>query len=412
MITSGNSFKLPYTIFLEDRRYMTILTRHERERLVLELYNQGKTIREIAREVRMSFRDIGVILNKAVEEKSQGTKQQDDDVENREQEQQHLSLAAQAYKLFSDRKTPLEVAIALNLGESEATKFYKEYWKLKQLHNLNMVYEELKDDIEPFLKLYKLAKAKGIGVQQVVNALAITNNDLPAIEERFERIRNDVSMLQFQKHTCKRNLFKLNNQLATTTKLLNSLRMSCKRERREIKNLQNEKARLEAFITEFKSNNEEYLEIKEAAEEKVKDVLTNSKLLLQFAIASVIESLRRNPELCNFVLKDISNNNHTAYRSNYLSLMSEQQQQESFSYINDNPYVDLILEEAEKLYNDLTTKLTNDVMAATAAMKIIPSLALPLSPSNNNSQKLNYENDNTYQTEELGILDKLGDFVN
>ena len=220
-------------------------------------------------------------------------------------------------------------------------------------------------------------------------------------------------MLQFQKHTCKRNLFKLNNQLATTTKLLNSLRMSCKRERREIKNLHNEKARLEAFITEFKSNNEEYLEIKEAAEEKVKDVLTNSKLLLQFAIASVIESLRRNPELCNFVLKDISNNNHTAYRSNYLSLMSEQQQQESFSYINYNPYVDLILEESEKLYNDLTTKLTNDVMAATAAaMKIIPSLALPLSPSNNNSQKLDYENDNTYQTEELGILDKLRDFVN
>ena len=93
--------------------------------------------------------------------------------------------------------------------------------------------------------------------------------------------------------------------------------------------------------------------------------------------------------------------------------MSEQQQQESFSYINDNPYVDLILEESEKLYNDLTTKLTNDVMAATAvAMKIIPSLALPLSQPNNNSQKLNYENDNTYQTEDLGILDKLGDFVN
>ena len=92
--------------------------------------------------------------------------------------------------------------------------------------------------------------------------------------------------------------------------------------------------------------------------------------------------------------------------------MSEQQQQESFSYINDNPYVDLILEESEKLYNYLTTKLTNDVMAAAAAaMKIIPSLALPLSPSNNNNQKLNYENDNTYQTEELGILDKLGDFV-
>jgi SHS2 domain-containing protein len=96
---------------------MKILTRQERERLVLEFYNQGKTIREIAKEARMSFRDIGVILNKATEEKrTEEIKQQDNAEENREQEeQQHLSLSTQAYKLFSDRKTPLEVAIELNL---------------------------------------------------------------------------------------------------------------------------------------------------------------------------------------------------------------------------------------------------------------------------------------------------------
>ena len=66
MITRGNSFKLPlYYIFLEDTKYMTILTRQERERLVLELYyNQGKTYREIAKEAKTSSRDIGVILNK------------------------------------------------------------------------------------------------------------------------------------------------------------------------------------------------------------------------------------------------------------------------------------------------------------------------------------------------------------
>jgi transposase len=99
----------------------SIRTRQERERLVLDLYNQGKTIREIAKEARMSFRDIGVILNKAVEEKTEGIKQQDDAEENceQEQEQQYLSLAAQAYKLFSDRKTPLEVAIELNLRENQ-----------------------------------------------------------------------------------------------------------------------------------------------------------------------------------------------------------------------------------------------------------------------------------------------------
>ncbi len=46
-----------------------------------------------------------------------------------------------------------------------------------------MVYEELRGDIEPFLRLYKLAKRKGIGVRHVVDILTIANNDLPAIED-------------------------------------------------------------------------------------------------------------------------------------------------------------------------------------------------------------------------------------
>ena len=40
-----------------------VLTRQERERLVLDLYyNQGKNTRQISQEVRMNFRDIGAIL--------------------------------------------------------------------------------------------------------------------------------------------------------------------------------------------------------------------------------------------------------------------------------------------------------------------------------------------------------------
>jgi hypothetical protein len=267
---------------------MTILTRLERERLILDLYNHGKTYREISKQARISPRDIGIILNKIIEQKEgeEGVKQQDDNnaEENKQQEQQsHLSQSAQAYKLFSDRKTPLEVAIALNLRESEATKFYKEYWKLKQLHNIYMVYEELKGDITPFLKLYKLAKAKGTSVKQVVNILAIANNDLPAIEERIKRLRNEISALQFQKCIDERNLYLLNDQIATTTKHLISYRVSCRRERREIGKLCNEKAGITNLVTQFKNSNELYLKIKQAAYEEVKSVLTNSKLLLKFA---------------------------------------------------------------------------------------------------------------------------------
>jgi hypothetical protein len=254
-----------------------------------------------------------------------------------------------------------------------------------------MVYEELKGDIEYFLKLHKLSKAKGMGVKQVVNLLQIANNDLPAIERRFKRLRNDMSMLQFQKRIDERNLYQLNNKIASTTKLLNSLRISCIRERREIENLYNEKIRRANLVTHFKNNNEEYVKIKQTTEEKVKDVLTDSKLLLKFAIFSVIESLRSNTQLCNFIIYDSSNNTTISYGSNYPSLISGRQQQQSFN----DTYTALILEESEKLYNKLMTELTNSVIAAAAAIRVS---SLPSSPANNNRQELTHKND-VYETE-------------
>src|SRR5918996_4713231 len=148
------------------------------------------------------------------------------------------------------------------------------------------------------------------------------------------------------------------------SKTLTSYRISCIRERREIESLCNEKARLDAVVTGFKSNNEEYLnKIKHAAYEEVKSVLTDSKLLLKFAALSVIESLRMNPELCNFVIHDNSNNTAISYGPNYPSLMSrEQHQQQSFN----DCYTALILEEAEKLCNKLITEFTNRSIAAAA----------------------------------------------
>ena len=46
-----------------------ILTREEKERLVLDLYNRRTSIREIASEAGMSFRDIGEIIDKKEKEK-------------------------------------------------------------------------------------------------------------------------------------------------------------------------------------------------------------------------------------------------------------------------------------------------------------------------------------------------------
>ena len=120
--------------------------------------------------------------------------------------------------------------------------------------------KRLKMILTSFLKLYKLAKEKVWVVSKLLIFLQLLIMIYQLLKSDLKRLRNDVSMLQSQKHTCKRNLYQLNNQIATTSRLLNSFRISCERERREIENLCNEKARLEAIVTEFKNNNEEYLE--------------------------------------------------------------------------------------------------------------------------------------------------------
>src|SRR5215216_6453713 len=137
-----------------------VLTRQEKEKLILDLYNEGKTYKQIAEIARVSPRDIKPVLEKAEKEREKelgiNTREANNgSTGNQNQTQKKTSTSSQAYRLFSEGKSPLDVAIELNLMEPKATKYYREYWKLKQLHSLNTVYEEIGDDIIHIPKIHR-----------------------------------------------------------------------------------------------------------------------------------------------------------------------------------------------------------------------------------------------------------------
>jgi DNA-binding NarL/FixJ family response regulator len=73
-----------------------VLTKVEKERLVLDLYHQGKNTRQIAKQVGISFGDLGAIVQNAAKEK----------------EREHsISVSSEAYAMFSNGKTPIQVTI-------------------------------------------------------------------------------------------------------------------------------------------------------------------------------------------------------------------------------------------------------------------------------------------------------------
>jgi DNA-binding CsgD family transcriptional regulator len=243
-------------------KYLTVLTREEKERFVLDLYNQGKSTREIAEEARMSFRDIGVILDKAEDEK-----------EASKEQAEKVSQSTQAYKLFSEGKSPVQVAIALNIREPEVARFYVESWKLRQLYSLYKIYEETKDGIGPFVNLYTLAKVARMGVKQVVRVLEIANNDLPLVEHKYERSKGDLDSIEAEIQNSARILQEISDQIATMRKTLDQYQLSCKEERLELTKIQLQKVRLEGLVDNFQNNDQGYVKIRDTAEEKVISIL-------------------------------------------------------------------------------------------------------------------------------------------
>jgi len=232
-----------------------ILTRQERKNLVLDLYNQGRTYREIAKAARMSPRDIGTIVNNAAKEKEMDKANEYQDThraDEKKQEELYLTFSTQAYTLFSKGKTPIQVAVTLNLGEADVTRYYKEYWRLRQLHGLYLAYEETEGEIEPFLKLYSLSKSEGMSTKHVINVLKIANGDLPAPENQYNILRNEVSNLELRNVNSNRTLQNLENQIIASTQILDSYNNTCEQERRKIDCLYSERMGLKKIVRRFK----------------------------------------------------------------------------------------------------------------------------------------------------------------
>jgi hypothetical protein len=188
----------------------------ERKKMVIDLYfNQRKTYVQISEIERISPRDIHAIIK---EEEARRQKYED--------KQQEEGMSSKAYKLYSEGKRPLKVAIALNLREPEATKFYREYWKLKRLHKLNLVYEEIGDDITYFLKLYKLSKKEGVSREQVVKLLQLVDEDnaggLAQIARWHKWRIEETHDLDMQIERSKNYLYRLNNEIDRSRNYWNS----------------------------------------------------------------------------------------------------------------------------------------------------------------------------------------------
>jgi hypothetical protein len=336
-----------------------MLSRTEKEQRVIELYQQGKTIREIAHEVHMSFADIGFIKRKV-------KVLQDDDGKSKEQQQDNniphtnLSKDAQAFALFSESKKPIEVAINLDLKADVVDRLYQQFWKLEGLYQLNMVYKEIRRYLPSFLNLFKIMKhQKMMSEQNVVDALKF-GKELPRLKDQFQLLVEEINSLEYKRNGLRTVLSTLQNQISAAK---DSLKFFQSILDQKIQNMAETDKKL-ALLENIKNNDKDYQKIERVAEQKANDILNNRKTVVLAAVIAVLEALRNQPDKQHLLIYDslypLNNNNNSI--ADILAKMMSSSAANRENYLSMSFHHKEILKMAEGLYDDLLKAAVNNTI--------------------------------------------------
>ena len=341
----------------------------ETRRTIIDLYSgQHKTIRQITKITRKSSRDITAILK----ERNRKSRTQAYEVDEKNQGLDSIEepLNVKAYRLFSQEKNPLDVLKELRLLETDATKYYMEYLRLSQLPGLSLTFKELGSvrAVSYFSKLSNIAAAEQLTVEEVICLLRIVkNNPLFCVEARIEEIKKMRLCLESELEEQKNMLFCYNEKIDSAKLILKGWNIACKEIREEVIRIYNEKQILENLVHLLKQDDNLYQKIQNIAQDKVSSFLTgyNGMKLLEFALLSVCEALRQDPQKEHLIEKMPPIQN---YDFNSSSVELEQPPFPNFN--DDYPYFarEKVLESANKIYNELI-KVLVDTTISTAVYR-------------------------------------------
>jgi DNA repair exonuclease SbcCD ATPase subunit len=185
-----------------------------------------------------------------------------------------------------------------------------------------------------------------MNTEHVTKLLKAANNDLPGLENEYERLKEGVNSLYEQKRDLNRIIPDLSNQKTELANFVGHYRALCRQEEAKLKGLRQ-------LLRQFENNNEEYIKIIKTAEERVNNTLSERKDLLKLAVLSLTESMKNDPEKYGRLI--YGNMPSTIHYINPLyppyGYGFDKYRQEHHQSRED--YIAMLIEEADKLYNKM-----------------------------------------------------------
>ena len=147
------------------------MDKKQKEALVLAMLEKGEPYRNIAQRAKVSPNTIKMLANRAGLDET-------------------TSISSRAFELYVQQRTPVQVAIALNLEAEKAINYYHQYFMLLGITEFTKAYLQVKDNPWPFVDLVKLTQNSRMKDGEVVELLKIANGYLPRIRLEYDRLKD------------------------------------------------------------------------------------------------------------------------------------------------------------------------------------------------------------------------------
>ena len=174
------------------------LNKYEKEKRVIEMHLAGKTIREIAKELHMSFTPISKII-KAYERKAKRKEN------NQNGQIKKPLISTQAYRLFLDGKKLTDVAIDLEIPAKRVLRLWFQFLKLERIYECYEFYQVFQSQIPELLAIGNFIKENNVDTRNIANVLKeatdvyhlqLNRSEIKNEIERLKQMKNDYSLNQ------------------------------------------------------------------------------------------------------------------------------------------------------------------------------------------------------------------------
>lgn len=180
---------------------------------------------------------------------------------------------------------PVQVAIELDLNAEEVGRLNKDWWQLKGLQDLSQVYDEVKEDIHPFVDFFKQAKNAGMSPHHMVSTL-LAPEQLPHLESRIRALQDDSHRFEYWNRRAEENLRDMKSQITAASE--------------ELAKVNRKRQELEGFTNQLKKDDKGYLWVSNVAKENACQVLSDNRGMLNAVIHSVLAALNEIPGLWQY----------------------------------------------------------------------------------------------------------------